>query len=38
MAKYYEMFGFNPSPPPPLRAHIILKFVNSFFNPINYVV
>ena len=37
MAKYYEMFAFNP-PPPPLRAHIILKFVNSFFNPINYVV
>ena len=40
IAKYYEMFTFSPPPffRPIKSVHIILNFVNSCFNPINYVV
>ena len=39
IAKYYEMFTFSPPFFRPIKSvHIILNFVNSCFNPINYVV
>ena len=39
IAKYYEMFTFSPPFFRPIKSvHIIPNFVNSCFNPINYVV